>query len=121
MIVKIIIVSKKKGFNDTLVLLLSFGILLSGLIIQAVYSKIRIDWCAAALASTLVCLNYLTQDQKKAVEVMKKAMDEANIANKAKTNFMGRMSHDLRTPINGIMGMPQNRKKFKRIFRYASL
>ena len=111
MIVKIIIVSKKKGFNDTLVLLLSFGILLSGLIIQAVCSKIRIDWCAAALASTLVCLNYLTQDQKKAVEVMKKAMDEANIANKAKTNFMGRMSHDLRTPINGIMGMAQIAKK----------
>lgn len=111
MIIKIIIVSKKKGFNDTLVLLLSFGILLSGLIIQAVYSKIRIDWCAAALASTLVCLNYLTQDQKKAVEDMKKAMDEANIANKAKTNFMGRMSHDLRTPINGIMGMAQIAKK----------
>ena len=111
MIVKIIIVSKKKGFNDTLVLLLSFGILLSGLIIQSIYSKIRIDWCAAALASTLVCLNYLTQDQKKAVEVMKKAMDEANIANKAKTNFMGRMSHDLRTPINGIMGMAQIAKK----------
>ena len=111
MIIKIIIVSKKKGFNDTLVLLLSFGILLSGLIIQSIYSKIRIDWCAAALASTLVCLNYLTQDQKKAVEVMKKAMDEANIANKAKTNFMGRMSHDLRTPINGIMGMAQIAKK----------
>ena len=42
---------------------------------------------------------------------MKKAMDEANMANKAKTNFMGRMSHDLRTPINGIMGMSQIAKK----------
>ena len=63
------------------------------------------------MASTLVCLNYLTQDQKKAVEDMKKAMDEANMENKAKTNFMGRMSHDLRTPINGIMGMAQIAKK----------
>ena len=94
-----------------MVLFLSFSLLLAGMIIQALYSNIRIDWCAAAMASTLVCLNYLTQDQKKAVEDMKKAMDEANMANKAKTNFMGRMSHDLRTPINGIMGMAQIAKK----------
>ena len=111
MVVKVILVSKKKGFHDILVLFLSFSLLLAGMIIQALYSNIRIDWCAAAMASTLVCLNYLTQDQKKAVEDMKKAMDEANMANKAKTNFMGRMSHDLRTPINGIMGMAQIAKK----------
>ncbi len=111
MVVKVISVSKKKGFHDILVLFLSFSLLLAGMIIQALYSNIRIDWCAAAMASTLVCLNYLTQDQKKAVEDMKKAMDEANMANKAKTNFMGRMSHDLRTPINGIMGMAQIAKK----------
>ena len=111
MVVKVILVSKKKGFHDILVLFLSFSLLLAGMIIQALYSNIRIDWCAAAMASTLVCLNYLTQDQKKAVEDMKKAMDEANMANKAKTNFMGRMSHDLRNPINGIMGMAQIAKK----------
>ena len=111
MVVKVILVSKKKGFHDILVLFLSFSLLLAGMIIQALYSNIRIDWCAAAMASTRVCLNYLTQDQKKAVEDMKKAMDEANMANKAKTNFMGRMSHDLRTPINGIMGMAQIAKK----------
>ena len=31
--------------------------------------------------------------------------EEADSENRAKTEFMNRMSHDIRTPINGIMGM----------------
>ena len=33
------------------------------------------------------------------------AFDEADSASRAKTDFLNRMSHDIRTPINGIMGM----------------
>ena len=111
LLLKILALSKRVEFKDFLVVFFSLIILVGGLLIQALFSEIRVDWLAAALASTMICLNYLTQDQKKAVEDMKKAMDEANMANKAKTNFMGRMSHDLRTPINGIMGMTQIAEK----------
>lgn len=38
-------------------------------------------------------------------------MDEATLANKAKTEFLSRMSHDIRTPINGVMGMLEIIKK----------
>lgn len=38
-------------------------------------------------------------------ERLQEAFEKADSASKAKTEFMNRMSHDIRTPINGIMGM----------------
>ena len=36
---------------------------------------------------------------------LQKALSQANVANRAKTTFLNNMSHDIRTPINGIIGM----------------
>lgn len=41
--------------------------------------------------------------------------DEAKRANMAKTDFLRRMSHDMRTPINAIMAMSESPGLFRMI------
>ncbi len=50
----------------------------------------------------------IDEHQKKEIayqEKLKKTAEDAELANAAKTTFLRRMSHDIRTPINGIRGM----------------
>ncbi|MGD1821286.1 MAG: ATP-binding protein [Pleomorphochaeta sp.] len=47
----------------------------------------------------------LTHADNKKNEILKRALELANQANKAKTTFLSAMSHDIRTPINAILGM----------------
>lgn len=47
----------------------------------------------------------LMTQQKIAHDKLAEAAKLANVANEAKTEFLSNMSHDIRTPINGIMGM----------------
>jgi len=44
-------------------------------------------------------------EQKQAEEVMKKAMEDSDAANRAKSDFLANMSHEIRTPMNAVIGM----------------
>ncbi len=44
-------------------------------------------------------------EQKKAADKIEQALTQAQIASAAKTSFLARMSHDICTPMNGILGL----------------
>lgn len=49
--------------------------------------------------------------QKKASDMIESALNQAKLANEAKTLFLARISHDIRTPLNGIQGLIEINEK----------
>lgn len=63
------------------------------------------DGSASTLLYTIQNIDEAKRTEITYQEKLKKSAREAQIANQAKTDFLRRMSHDIRTPINGILGM----------------
>lgn len=82
------------------------------------------------ITTVMLLLRNVTEQTRKDraySEQLRIAMEKANEANAAKTDFLRRMSHDIRTPINGIIGManigmdaPQDKNLVKDCFEKIS-
>lgn len=73
--------------------------------------------CVVLLIVFLICIalyaSYRNKKQKQISEQLAAALEEAHKANDAKLNFFSKMSHDIRTPLNVVLGMTQVAQKYK--------
>lgn len=81
-------------------------------IVAAVVASVLVLYGGAVTAAVMVRrraerrrLTDLLRQERDYCDKLAQAAREASCANSAKTEFLRRMSHDLRTPINGIRGM----------------
>jgi two-component system sensor histidine kinase/response regulator len=65
------------------------------------------DWGKGKVFGYTVVLVQDITERKRAEEALREAKDAAEAANQAKSEFLARMSHEVRTPIHSIMGMTE--------------
>lgn len=99
--------SRKQSFH------INYRILRDG---KSAYIQLRVVNVSSSRRISQVVLGYRNIDEEIIEEVKQKqlladALDKANLANKAKNLFLSNMSHDIRTPMNAIVGFTELAQK----------
>lgn len=87
-------VTLKDFIKQNMLTLIAFLVLIIGLMLTLLYKERKSAREAVAL----------TEKLKESQEQLKQALQQAESASEAKTNFLSNMSHDIRTPMNALLG-----------------
>ena len=87
-------VTLKDFIKQNMLTLIAFLVLIIGLMLTLLHKERKAAREAVALTARL----------KESQEQLKQALEQAESASEAKTNFLSNMSHDIRTPMNALMG-----------------
>lgn len=87
-------VTLKDFIKQNMLTLIAFLVLIIGLMLTLLYKERK-------AAREAVALNARLQESQ---EQLKQALEQAESASEAKTNFLSNMSHDIRTPMNALLG-----------------
>ncbi len=105
----IYLISKRKDieFNKKIAIFTFIFLGLIAIILQWVFKDLSIVSSIMAFVMSLIYFTMENPDLKIITE-LEKDKEEANEASKAKTDFLSNMSHDIRTPMNAIIGFSES-------------